>query len=104
MTTQVTTAHLIKILGSANLRTNSLINDLTEDQLIGPRLPIINPILWEIGHVAWFHEFFVLRQEYGYSAILERGDQLYDSIAVAHHIRWDLNLYNLIYIQKIIFD
>jgi iron(II)-dependent oxidoreductase len=26
-----------------------------------PRLPIINPPLWELGHTAWFAEWFVLR-------------------------------------------
>ena len=42
-------------------RTLDLIADLNDEQLMGPYLPIINPMLWEIGHVAWFQEKWVLR-------------------------------------------
>ena len=53
-----------------------LIDGLDASQLIGPKLPILNPLLWEIGHVAWFYEQFILRREYGYLPMLERGDIL----------------------------
>ena len=43
----------------------SLVADLDERQLIGPRLAIVNPPLWEIGHVAWTQEFWVLRHLHG---------------------------------------
>ena len=42
-------------------RTLALVSDLDDAQLIGPRLAIVNPMLWEIGHVAWFWERWVLR-------------------------------------------
>ncbi|MGH6622058.1 MAG: selenoneine synthase SenA, partial [Alphaproteobacteria bacterium] len=76
-----------------------LIGGLTHGQLVGPRLPTVNPLLWEIGHVAWFHEYFILRREYGHAPMLERGDRLYDSIAIAHDRRWDLPIYSLDEIQ-----
>jgi hypothetical protein len=38
----------------ARRRTCELVADLTDSQLLGPRLAIINPLLWEIGHIAWF--------------------------------------------------
>ena len=41
--------------------TLALVADLTDEQLMGPRLPIVNPLLWEIGHLAWFQEKWVLR-------------------------------------------
>lgn len=72
-----------------------LIDGLDASQLIGPKLPILNPMLWEIGHVAWFYEQFILQREYGYPPILERGDVLYNSITIAHDTRWDLPLYTL---------
>ena len=35
---------------------------------MGPMLPIVNPVLWEIGHVGWFHEYWTLRHAHGRSA------------------------------------
>lgn len=95
MTAPVSTNDLAAQMQNARQRTLELIDGLTDEQLIGPKLPIVNPMLWEIGHVAWFHEYFILRREYGAAPMLERGDDLYDSIAIAHETRWDLPLYSL---------
>ncbi len=73
-------------------RTLALVADLTDEQLLGPRLPIVNPLLWEIGHVAWFQERWVLRHAAGLPPIRADGDALYDSSAVPHDSRWDLPL------------
>jgi iron(II)-dependent oxidoreductase len=73
-------------------RTLSLAGDLDEDQLLGPRLAIVNPLRWEIGHVAWFQEKWVLRHALGRQPIREDGDSLYDSSAIPHDVRWDLPL------------
>ena len=35
---------------------------------MGPMLPIVNPVLWEIGHVGWFHEYWTLRHAHGAGA------------------------------------
>lgn len=83
------------MMRSARQRTLELIDGLTQEQLIGPKLPIVNPMLWEVGHVAWFHEQFILRREYGRAPLLARGDALYDSIAIEHDVRWDLPLCSL---------
>lgn len=72
----------------------SLVADLDDRQLIGPRLAIVNPPLWEIGHVAWTQEFWVLRHLYGEKPIWEHGDRLYNSTDVAHDTRWELLLPN----------
>jgi ergothioneine biosynthesis protein EgtB len=95
MTAPLATDELADQMLSAHQRTLELIDGLTQEQLVGPKLPIVNPMLWEIGHVAWFHEQFILRREYGASPMLARGDDLYDSIAIAHDRRWDLPLYSL---------
>ncbi|HEX6521480.1 MAG TPA: selenoneine synthase SenA [Streptosporangiaceae bacterium] len=76
-------------------RTLQLIADLDEDQLIGPLLPTVNPLLWEIAHLAWFQEKFVLRQACGHDPILSYGDALYDSGAIPHDTRWRLTLPSL---------
>jgi gamma-glutamyl hercynylcysteine S-oxide synthase len=95
MTEPVSTTNLISTMQDARNRTLELVRDLDEDQLMGPMLPTVNPLRWEIAHTAYFYEFFILRQLYRYESVLgERADQLYDSIAVAHDLRWDLPLLN----------
>src|SRR5438445_2709748 len=76
----------------ARQRTFELVEDLADDQLMGPRLAIVNPLLWEIGHQAWFQEKWVLRHSAHEKPIRPDADALYDSAAVAHDTRWDLAL------------
>ncbi len=73
-------------------RTLRLVADLDEQQMIGPRLAIVNPPLWEIGHIAWFTEFWLLRHLKKHKPLLPNGDQLYNSTDVAHDTRWELLL------------
>ena len=87
-----TAQDLIYMLTDARARTVVLVSDLTDEQLIGPRLPIVNPLLWEIGHLAWFQEHWVLRHVGCEEPILKGGDSLYDSARVPHDDRWTLPL------------
>src|SRR5690349_10347629 len=57
--------YLIAALKDARRRTFTLVSDLNEEQLSVPLLPVINPIVWEIGHVGWFQEKWVLRHARG---------------------------------------
>jgi len=92
MTNPVTGAFLAANMREAHQRTLELLDGLDAEQLIGPKLPIVNPMQWEVGHVAWFHEYFILRRIYGCAPMLANGDDLYDSIAIEHEVRWDLPL------------
>lgn len=87
-----TTAELEAWVTDARERTLALVADLTDEELLGPRLPVVNPLRWEIGHVAWFQEKWVLRHALGHPALRADGDLLYDSMAVPHDARWDLPL------------
>ena len=88
-----------------NLREHEFINVLVTivehtqfALLLGPKLAIVNPLLWEIGHVSWFQEHWCLRRRADGSlgeSILPGADALYDSSAVAHDTRWDLPLPDL---------
>ena len=97
MTALISNTNLIAMLENARHRTYELVADLDEDQLLGPKYGTINPLRWEIGHVAYFYEYFILRELYGLESVLgnERADSLYDSITVAHDTRWDLPLPDL---------
>lgn len=64
-----------------------------------PYLSTINPPLWELGHTAWFTEWFVLREaasshpaDAQRPSLLTRGDDLFDSNTVGHRARWSLDL------------
>jgi iron(II)-dependent oxidoreductase len=55
----------------------------------------VNPLRWEIGHAAYFYEYWVLRRHLGEAAGRPDVDQLFDSIHIAHDTRWDLPLPSL---------
>src|SRR5215510_5384001 len=85
-------AQLILDLQEARTRTLELVADLNDEQMIGPCLAIVNPLRWEIAHVAWFQEYWVLRHLRQLKPIRDDADQMYDSARVAHDARWELPL------------
>lgn len=92
---QVNARMLGEMLIEARDRTLLLAGDLDGERLLGPRLAIVNPPLWEIGHLGWFQERWCLRygpgRELG-ASIQADADALYDSSAVPHDVRWHLPL------------
>src|SRR2546426_6781997 len=86
---------LSRQLQDARRHTRALTQDLDGSQLFGLKLPIVNPVLWELGHVAWFQERWCLRLRADESlsqSVLDGADTLYDSATVAHDTRWNLPL------------
>jgi len=75
-------------------RVLALVDDLDDEQVMGPQLVTTNPLIWEIGHVTWFQENFVLRRFAGEAPYRPEVDSLYDSIAIPHEVRWDLPLFS----------
>ncbi len=90
--TEQTVDALIEDLNDVRKRTLELVDGLDQQQIIGPKLDIVNPLLWEIGHAAYFHELWTLRHLDGADSFLANADELYDSIGIAHEDRWDLPL------------
>jgi iron(II)-dependent oxidoreductase len=91
-------ASLAQQLQEARARTLALLGDLKGRQWLGPKLPIVNPPLWELGHLGWFQERWCLRYNGTgelEASILPNADALYDSATVVHDTRWDLLLPNL---------
>src|SRR5258708_7970098 len=83
-TSGASAAELVAQLREARHRTRRLTEDLSSTELMGPYLSIVNPVLWEVGHIAWFHEYWTLRQAAGRAPLIDRCDRLWDSSAVAH--------------------
>jgi len=91
-------ADLVSDLRDSRHRSSRVYADLEGERLLGPMLAIVNPPLWEIGHVGWFQEYWCLRRRPDGStgeSILAGADRLYDSARVHHDTRWDLPLPDL---------
>ena len=66
-----------------------------------PYQPELNPPLWELGHIAWFQEYWIGRNKHrsegtGWqigrlqnTSLLIASDQWFDSAKVQHVTRWD---------------
>jgi iron(II)-dependent oxidoreductase len=85
----ISAGNLIPIMREFRARTLDLVVDLDDEQLIGPRLAIVNPPLWEIGHIAWFAEYWILRQPAKKPRSSKWGPN-YNSTDVALRHRWEL--------------
>ncbi len=93
--THSTACELAQRLQAARERTLLLASDLNGGQLLGPRLAIVNPPLWEIAHVAWFQEHWCLRYRAPGElapSLIGNADAMYNSAIAAHDTRWDLPL------------
>lgn len=86
---------LAHALRDARSRTLALYGHLDLASVRVPQLPIVNPPVWELSHIAWFQERWCLR----YSprtlclerpSLLKGADDLFDSSAVPHATRWTL--------------
>ena len=83
------------VLRSQSL-TDTLLRSFEGARLSVPMIPIVNPPLWEIGHVGWFNEFWVHRGgSFDAPSIVPGADRLYDSARVHHDSRWTLDLPDL---------
>ncbi len=79
-------------------RTTTLARTFDRDDWRVPRQPGINPVAWELGHLAWFAEFWILRGPHRVEddgrvvaerpATLAGPDATFDSARLAHDDRW----------------
>ncbi len=76
--------------------TDTLFSVIDAARLEVPKIRIVNPPLWEIGHVGWFQEFWIHRRgSFEAPSIVPGADRLYDSARVHHDTRWSLDLPDL---------
>jgi iron(II)-dependent oxidoreductase len=103
-------AHLAEALRDSHQRTLRLLaayaDSLGED-LVVPYSTQINPPLWEVGHIAWFQDYWISRNPQRARGVqadpdhprpagrLQGADAWYNSSHVAHPSRWTLPLPDL---------
>lgn len=101
---------LASALQQARLRTLGLLDAYVAKlgtELLVPYSPELNPPRWEVGHVAWFCDYWLARNQQRRLGIagdpdharpvgrLAEADALYNSSRVAHATRWTLPLPDL---------
>jgi len=85
-------SRLTAMVQEAHDRTLACVSDLRDAQLEVPRLGVVNPFRWELGHCAFFYDVFVLRVLERRDPVMARADELYDSFSIDHDDRWHLDL------------
>src|SRR4029453_13359322 len=66
-----------------------LFDGVADSQLLGEKAHFLEPPIWEIGHVGWFQEYWILRNLDGAPTLLPGSDGIYDSFNVSYRFRWD---------------
>ena len=85
-------AAISRALRDAREYTLSIYADLSEAERAFPRLDVVNPPAWELGHIGWFQEFWCLRHSSGLAPRIADADAWWDSSRVPHATRWSLPL------------
>ena len=98
---QLTPRALLEALREARKLTLAYTSDLSDEQWRVPFGPYIQPTAWDLSHIGWFAEFFVLRGPHtverdgavcGQRAPQAFGpDQHLDSARVLHPMRWEID-------------
>jgi len=83
---------LVSALKDARDHTLRLVKDLRDIQLDVPIGSRVNPFRWELGHIAYFYEAFILQLLDDVGPICSNGADLYNSFEVGHDDRWTLSL------------
>jgi EgtB-related family protein len=80
---------LAQWLEESNGITRQILASLTAEECLVPQLNILNPPLWELGHLTWFHEFWVHREgQESKPSIMKDADYLFNSSEMSHQDRW----------------
>ena len=81
---------LVSSLLDTRERELEVLAGLTEAQMLGLRDKTIEPPIWEMGHVGWFQEHWILRRLDQADPIWPRAYRLYDSFNIPNAERWEL--------------
>jgi iron(II)-dependent oxidoreductase len=81
---------LAQNLLDARQRELEVLAGLNDEQMFGSRMRIIEPPIWEMGHVGWFQEHWILRNLDKTAPIKPAAYKLYDSFNIPNAERWEL--------------
>ena len=72
---------LARILEHARTRTEALLEPLDDEQLTRQVSPLQSPLVWDLAHIGYFEELWLLRRAGGREPLSPDYDDLYDSFA-----------------------
>ncbi|MDA0799503.1 MAG: selenoneine synthase SenA [Chloroflexi bacterium] len=85
-----TSIDLCHLLEERRMHELELLTDLTDEQLRGVAMRDAERPIWELGHVGWFQEYWILRHLDGADPSMVGSDALYDSAKMYTHERGEL--------------
>ena len=71
----------------------ALVDNLSDAQRDIPYHPGINHPVWEMGHSAFFYEWFILKERDGRKTFAPQLDDVWDSFQLDHRDRWSPELF-----------
>jgi len=77
----VSPTELAAVLEHARKRTEALLDPLNDEQLTRPVSPLQSPLVWDLAHIGYFEELWLLRNGNGRPSAWDELDDLYDSFA-----------------------
>jgi iron(II)-dependent oxidoreductase len=77
----VSPTELESVLEHARKRTEALLEPLADEQLTRQFSPLQSPLVWDLAHIGYFEELWLLRNGDGRAAASAELDDLYDSFA-----------------------
>jgi iron(II)-dependent oxidoreductase len=88
----VSPTELASALAHARSRTDALLARLSDAQLTQAVSPLQSPLVWDLTHIGYFEELWLLRRVGRRDPLLAENDELYDSFAHPRSERPDLPL------------
>ena len=80
----LTKQQLVTALSRAREGTLRLVEPVDDEQLVAQVSPIMSPLVWDLAHIGWFEELWLVRRVGGDESSDERFDDLYDAF---RHLR-----------------
>jgi iron(II)-dependent oxidoreductase len=74
-----TKQELAAALTRARETTLRLVEPVADEQLVAQVSPIMSPLVWDLAHIGWFEELWLIRRVADDEPSLERLDDLYDA-------------------------
>ena len=81
--------HLASGLLDARQVELELLDGVSDADMLGSRAHFLEPPIWEMGHVGWFQEWWLLRHLDGAQPLLPGSDGIYDAFNVSYRVRWE---------------
>ena len=74
-----TKGELAAALSRAREATLRLVEPVDDEQMVAQVSPIMSPLVWDLAHIGWFEEFWLIRRVATDEPLLERFDDVYDA-------------------------